>query len=49
MKLISFKCTERVLEAIHELVRNKTFPSRSEAIRTAIRGLLRRELRGESK
>ena len=43
-KLISFKCPEAFLEGLNELVRAKIYPSRSEAIRVAIRDLLRREL-----
>lgn len=45
LKQISFKCQERFLEQLHELVRQKIYPSRSEAIRTAIRDLLDRELK----
>ena len=54
-KLISFKCPEAYLEGLNELVRAGIYPSRSEAIRVAIRDLLRRELwevdarRGEAK
>lgn len=44
LRLITFKCPERRLDAIHELVRIKRYPSRSELIRTAIKNLLDREL-----
>ncbi|MFW9854656.1 MAG: ribbon-helix-helix domain-containing protein [Candidatus Thorarchaeota archaeon] len=44
MKLISFKAPNTYLEGLDELVRNGVYSSRSEAIRTAIRDLLRREL-----
>ncbi|MFX0199303.1 MAG: ribbon-helix-helix domain-containing protein [Candidatus Hodarchaeota archaeon] len=43
-RLISFKCPEAYLEGLIELVRADIYPSRSEAIRIAIRDLLRREL-----
>jgi len=43
-KLISFKCPEAFLEGLNELVRAKIYPSRSEAIRVAIRDLLKKEL-----
>ncbi|MFQ6126128.1 MAG: ribbon-helix-helix domain-containing protein [Candidatus Heimdallarchaeota archaeon] len=43
-RLISFKCPEAYLEGLIELVRAGIYPSRSEAIRIAIRDLLRREL-----
>jgi len=44
LKLISCKLPEKMLEQLHELVRAKQFPSRSEAIRTAIGDLLEQEL-----
>lgn len=37
---ITFKCSEGVLEKMHELVRLKIYPSRSELIRRAIKNLL---------
>jgi Arc/MetJ-type ribon-helix-helix transcriptional regulator len=44
MKLISFKAPNNYLEELDELVRGGVYSSRSEAIRTAIRDLLKREL-----
>jgi antitoxin ParD1/3/4 len=44
LKLISFKAPDTYLEGLDELVRGGVYSSRSEAIRTAIRDLLKREL-----
>ncbi len=44
MKLISFKAPTTYLEGLDELVRAGVYSSRSEAIRIAIRDLLKREL-----
>jgi len=44
VKLISFKAPNSYLEGLDELVRGGIYSSRSEAIRTAIRDLLKREL-----
>ena len=44
MKLISFKAPSTYLEGLDELVRAGVYSSRSEAIRIAIRDLLKREL-----
>ena len=44
MKLISFKAPNTYLEGLDELVRVGVYSSRSEAIRMAIRDLLKREL-----
>jgi len=45
MKLISVKIPDAYLEGLEILVRvKKMYPNRSEAIRMAIRDLLRREL-----
>jgi Arc/MetJ-type ribon-helix-helix transcriptional regulator len=44
VKLISFKAPSAFLEELDELVRSGVYSSRSEAIRTAIRDLLKREL-----
>ena len=44
MRLVTVKMPEAYVEAIDELVRKGRFTSRSEAIRVAIRELLRREL-----
>ena len=43
MILISFHIPKQMLEELDELVRQGVFPSRSEAIRIAIRYLLYRE------
>jgi len=44
VRLVTVKMPEAYVEAIDELVRKGRFTSRSEAIRVAIRELLRREL-----
>ncbi|MBS7609778.1 type II toxin-antitoxin system ParD family antitoxin [Candidatus Bathyarchaeota archaeon] len=44
MKLITIKLPEALIEGIDELVRSGMYPSRSAAIRAAVRDLLRREL-----
>ncbi|MEA2070212.1 MAG: ribbon-helix-helix domain-containing protein [Asgard group archaeon] len=44
MNLISVKIPENFLEGLDDLVRLGVYPSRSEAIRVAIRDLLREEL-----
>jgi len=44
MNLISVKIPENSLEGLDDLVRLGVYPSRSEAIRVAIRDLLRKEL-----
>lgn len=44
MKLISFKAPNTYLEGLDELVRSGVYSSRSEAIRIAIRDLLKKEL-----
>lgn len=43
MKLISFKGPRKQIEALDELVRLGIYASRSEAIRVAIRDLIRAE------
>jgi len=43
MVLISVHIPKQVLEEIDELVKQGVFPSRSEAIRTAVWDLVRRE------
>lgn len=45
MRLISVKVPEAMIAAMHELVRQKKYPSRSELIRQAIKDLLERETR----
>ncbi|MEM2905990.1 MAG: ribbon-helix-helix domain-containing protein [Candidatus Bathyarchaeia archaeon] len=44
MKLVTVKLPEALIEGIDELVRSGMYPSRSAAIRAAVRDLLRREL-----
>lgn len=44
MKIITVKIPEIYVELIDELVRLGIYPSRSEAIRVAIRDFLRREI-----
>ena len=44
MKLISVKLPEKYLEGLDTLVRIGVYPSRSEAIRVAVRDLLKREV-----
>ena len=46
MKLITVHLPEAYLKGLDELVKNKMYPNRSEAIRVAIRDLLKRELWG---
>jgi len=45
MKLVSMHIQKQALEEIDELVRQGVFPSRSEAIRYAIRKLLAKEFK----
>ena len=44
LKLISFKAPNTVIEDLDELVRGGVYSSRSEAIRTAIRDLLKHDM-----
>jgi Ribbon-helix-helix protein, copG family. len=44
MRIVTVKLPESYLEGIDELVKLGRFASRSDAIRTAVRELLRREL-----
>ncbi len=44
MKLVTVKLPEALIEGVDELVRSGMYPSRSAAIRAAVRDLLRREL-----
>jgi len=44
MKLVTVLLPEAYLEGLDELVRQNMYPSRSAAIRAAVRDLLRREL-----
>lgn len=41
MKLVSVKITNEQLDVLDELCRKNKYPTRSEAIRTAIRDLIR--------
>ncbi len=50
MKLVTVKLPEALIEGLDELVRSGMYPSRSSAIRAAVRDLLKRELwRGEGR
>ena len=44
MKLITVHLPESYVEGLDELVKRKRYPSRSEAIRVAVRDLLAKEL-----
>jgi antitoxin ParD1/3/4 len=44
MRLISVKIPEALIEGLDELVKSAMYPSRSAAIRVAVRDMLRREL-----
>jgi Arc/MetJ-type ribon-helix-helix transcriptional regulator len=44
MRLIAVHLPERIVEDIQRLVEKGLYPNRSEAIRNAIRDLLKREL-----
>lgn len=44
MRLIAVHLPDRILDDIQKLVENDLYPNRSEAIRIAIRDLLKREL-----
>jgi Arc/MetJ-type ribon-helix-helix transcriptional regulator len=44
MRLIAVHLPERIIEDIQKLVNRGLYPNRSEAIRIAIRDLLKREL-----
>jgi len=44
MRIVTVKMPETYIEAIDELVKQGKFSSRSEAIRAAVRELIRREL-----
>jgi len=49
MKLVTVLLPEAYLEGLDELVRQNMYPSRSAAIRTAVRDLLKRELWSKQK
>lgn len=44
MKIVSVLLSEVYLKGLHELVRSGMYPSRSAAIRAAIRDMIKREL-----
>lgn len=44
MKLVTVKLPEALIDGLDELVRSRLYPSRSAAIRTAVRDMLKREL-----
>lgn len=46
MKLVTLHIPEQYVEGLERLVENNLYPNRSEAIRIAIRDLLKRELWG---
>jgi len=46
MKLITIHLPESYVEGLDELVKQRRYPSRSEAIRVAVRDLLAKELWG---
>ncbi|KYH39639.1 MAG: hypothetical protein AYL31_009080 [Candidatus Bathyarchaeota archaeon B26-1] len=48
MKLVTVMLPEACLEGLDELVRMNLYPSRSAAIRAAVRDLLKRELWNET-
>ena len=48
MRLIAVHLPERILKDIQQLVDNGLYPNRSEAIRIAIRDLLKHELWGRN-
>ena len=44
MKLVTVKLPEALIDGLDELVRSEMYPSRSAAIRAAVRDMLKREL-----
>ncbi|TFG14294.1 ribbon-helix-helix protein, CopG family [Candidatus Thorarchaeota archaeon] len=46
MRLIAVHLPERIIDDIERLIENGLYPNRSEAIRIAIRDLLKQELWG---
>ena len=44
MKLVTVKLPEALIEGLDDLVRSAMYPSRSAAIRAAVRDMLKREL-----
>ncbi|MCD6509821.1 MAG: type II toxin-antitoxin system ParD family antitoxin [Thermoprotei archaeon] len=49
MKLITVHLPESYIEGLNELIKQRMYPSRSEAIRAAVRDLLKKELWREKK
>jgi len=47
MKLVSVMLPKEYLKGLHELVRSGMYPSRSAAIRAAVRDILKKELWGK--
>lgn len=44
MKLVTVKLPEALIDGLDELVKSGLYPSRSSAIRAAVRDMLKREL-----
>ena len=44
MKLVTIKLPQALIDGLAELVRSEMYPSRSAAIRAAVRDMLKREL-----
>jgi len=44
MKLVTVKLPEALIDGLDELVRSGMYPSRSSAVRAAVRDMLKREL-----
>ena len=49
MKLVTVLLPEAYIEGLEELIRSGMYPSRSAAVRTAVRDLLKTELWAESR
>jgi Arc/MetJ-type ribon-helix-helix transcriptional regulator len=49
MKLVTVFLPEAYIEGLEELIRSDMYPSRSAAIRTAVRDMLKKELWAESR
>jgi antitoxin ParD1/3/4 len=44
LKLVTVKLPEALIDGLDELVKKGMYPSRSSAVRTAVRDMLRKEL-----
>ena len=44
MRIVTMKLPEALIDGLSELVRSEMYPSRSAAIRAAVRDMLKREL-----